>query len=91
MLSPDELGRLGDALRLAATGYPEDFKVMGRAINRKSPEDWRAIALIRLLIFSGARLQEVLTMRWAEIDEARGIARLPDKILFIRISRDWNG
>jgi integrase len=78
MLSPDELGRLGDALRSAATGYPEDFKVMGRAISRKSPEDWRAIALIRLLIFSGARLQEVLTMRWAEIDEARGIARLPD-------------
>jgi integrase len=78
MLSPDELARLGDALRLAAIGYPDDFKVMGRAINRSSPEDWRAIALVRLLIFSGARLQEVLTMRWAEIDEARGIARLPD-------------
>ena len=78
MLSPDELARLGDALRLAARGYPHDFKVMGRAINRSSAEDWRAIALIRLLIFSGARLQEVLTMRWVEIDEARGIARLPD-------------
>jgi integrase len=78
MLSPDELARLGDALRLAARGYPHDFKVMGRAINRSSAEDWRAIALIRLLIFSGARLQEVMTMRWAEIDEARGIARLPE-------------
>jgi integrase len=78
MLSPDELARLGDALRLAARGYPDDFKVNGRAINRSSPEDWRAIALVRLLIFSGARLQEVLTMRWTEIDEGRGIARLPD-------------
>jgi integrase len=78
MLSPDELARLGDALRLAGRGYPDDFKVRGRAINRSSPEDWRAIALIRLLIFSGARLQEVLTMRWSDVDEARGIARLPD-------------
>jgi integrase len=78
MLSPDELARLGDALRLAAKGYPDNFKVMGRAINRNSLEDWRAIALIRLLIFSGARLQEVMTMRWVEIDEARGIARLPE-------------
>ena len=78
MLSPDELARLGDALRLAAKGYPDNFKVMGRAINRNSLEDWRAIALIRLLIFSGARLQEVMTMRWVEVDEARGIARLPD-------------
>lgn len=78
MLSPDELARLGDALRLAARSYPDDFKIRGRTLNRRSPEDWRAIALIRLLIFSGARLQEVLTMRWADIDEARGIARLPD-------------
>jgi integrase len=78
MLSPEELMRLGDALRLAATGYPDHFKVNGRAIERRSSEDWRAIALIRLLIFTGARLQEVMTMRWTEIDEARGIARLPD-------------
>ena len=35
MLSPDELGRLGDALRSAATGYPEDFKVMGRATDHR--------------------------------------------------------
>ena len=78
MLSPEELTRLGDALRMAAIGYPDGFKVMGRAINRRSPEDWRAIALVRLLIFTGARLQEVVTMRWAEIDTARGVARLPD-------------
>jgi integrase len=78
MLSTEELARLGDALRLAAKGYPDGFKVMGRTINRSSPEDWRAIALIRLLIFSGARLLEVLTMRWTEINEARGIARLPN-------------
>jgi integrase len=78
ILSPEELTRLGDALRLAVIGYPDDFRVMGRAINRRSPEDWRAIALVRLLIFTGARLREIVTMRWAEIDTARGIARLPD-------------
>jgi integrase len=78
MLSPEELTRIGDALRLAAMGYPDGFTVMGRAISRRSPEDWRAIALIRLLIFSGARLQEVLTMRWTEVDEGGGTARLPD-------------
>jgi len=78
MLSTEELTRLGDALRLAAIGYPDDFRVMGRAISRRSPEDWRAIALIRLLIFTGTRLQEVVTMRWAEIDTTRGIARLLD-------------
>ena len=36
MLSPQEFGRLGDALRLAGRGYPHEFKVMGRAINRRS-------------------------------------------------------
>jgi integrase len=78
ILSPEELSRLGEALRLAALGYPDGSKVRGRAINRRSPEDWRAIALVRLLIFTGARLREILTIRWAEIDTARGIGRLPD-------------
>jgi integrase len=78
ILSPEELARLGDALRLAAMGYPGDLRVLGRAIHRKNPEDWRAVALVRLLIFTGARLREIVTMRWAEIDTARGIARLPD-------------
>jgi integrase len=31
-----------------------------------------------LLIFTGARLSEILTLRWAWIDLTQGVARLPD-------------
>ncbi len=62
-LSPDELARLGDALATA--------EAAGLA-------DWRAIAAIRLLLFSGARRSEILTIKWEWIDLQTGIARLPD-------------
>jgi integrase len=37
-----------------------------------------AAAAIRLLVFTGARLGEVLSLQWAWIDIAKGTARLPD-------------
>jgi integrase len=37
-----------------------------------------AIAAVKLLVFTGARLGEVLGLRWAWIDFERGEARLPD-------------
>jgi integrase len=37
-----------------------------------------ALAAIRLLVFTGARLSEVLGLRWVWIDFERGVARLPD-------------
>jgi integrase len=40
-----------------------------------SPE---AIAAIRLLIFTGARLNEILTLEWGWISEDGTVARLPD-------------
>jgi integrase len=49
-----------------------------RMPKRDSAEDWRAIAAIRLLITTGGRLGEILTLRWEWIDAARGTARLPD-------------
>jgi integrase len=58
-LSPEELGRLGDALDTYC-GSPY------------------ATAAIKLLIFTGARLSEVLGLRWEWIDFDRGEARLPD-------------
>ncbi len=36
------------------------------------------IALIRLLLYTGARLGEIMTLRWEWIDSARGLARLSD-------------
>ncbi len=62
-LSGEELARLGDALAGAeAAGIAE----------------WRAVAAIRLLLFTGARLSEILTLKWSYIDQVSGIARLPD-------------
>lgn len=37
-----------------------------------------AVAAVKLLIFTGARLNEILTLRWDYIDKERGQARLPD-------------
>ena len=62
-LTAEELARLGDALATA-----EDAGLA----------DWRAVTLVRLLLFTGARLSEILTLRWEWIDLSSGIARLPD-------------
>lgn len=43
-----------------------------------SREDWRAVAAVRLLCFTGARVSEILGLQWAWIDAVRAIARLPD-------------
>lgn len=62
-LSQDELARLGEALRLAERD------------NSASP--W-IIAAIRLLTLTGARLSEILTLKWDFVDFERASIRLPD-------------
>jgi len=62
-LSEEELQRLGRALK-AAQGRPEN--------------DWRAITAFQLLLMTGARLSEILTLEWRFIDWSGGFARLPD-------------
>lgn len=62
-LSKEELGRLGETLRsLEATGVEGPF----------------VIAAIRLLIFTGARMGEILTLRWTFVDFDRKFLALPD-------------
>jgi integrase len=85
-LTSEELSRLGDALREAETiGLPYQVNEAGlKAKHAPKPENRRrvidpyAIAAIRLLILTGARLQEILTARWSEVDFERGIIHLED-------------
>jgi integrase len=84
-LSSDELGRLGDALREAETiGIP--WIIDGENPNTKHvPRENRltklspyATAAIRLLLFTGCRLREVLHLRWVDYDAQRSMLFLPD-------------
>ena len=61
-LTGDELSRLGDALREAEA----------------AGVDLYAIAAIRLLALSGARLREILHSRWDQVDRERGVLFLAD-------------
>jgi integrase len=60
--------------------HPADLAacVTARMPRRCSAEDWRAVAAFRLLLFTGARLREILTLRWEWVDFIQGTARLPD-------------
>jgi integrase len=62
-LSPLELARLGQAMHEA------------EAAGTERPE---GLALIRLLLFTGARVGEILTLRWEWIDLPGRRIRLPD-------------
>jgi len=62
-LSQAELSRLGDALR--------------QAEKDKSCSPW-IIAAIRLLTFTGARRNEILTLRWEHVSEEHECLTLPD-------------
>jgi len=62
-LSADELGRLGAVLTEA---------------ERTGTELPSVIAAIRLLIFTGARLGEILNVQWGQVDLERACLRLPE-------------
>jgi integrase len=85
-LSVDELSRIGDALRLGETEglpYPVDetkpkAKHAAKAENRKVMLDPFAVAALRLLMLTGARVGEILSAKWEHVDAERGILFLPD-------------
>ena len=73
--------RVECARQAIAADIPEGQRaawIAARTPTRDSPEDWRAIAALRLLIFTGARLGEILGLQWDWIDVTGGLARLPD-------------
>ncbi len=61
-LSTEELARLGEAFR--------KFESDGRF--------GTGIAALRLLLFTGARLGEIVHLRWEDVDIERGLLLLPD-------------
>ena len=85
-LSTEELGRLGQVLRLGeleGLAWPREAAKRGSKHDRK-PENQKTIlsrhvtAALRLLLFTGCRLREFLQLRWSEVDFERGLLLLPD-------------
>jgi integrase len=83
-LTTEELGRLGDAIREAeTTGTPwvvDDSKPTAKHIpkNQGTIIGPHAAAALRLLILTGARLREILSLKWEYVDMERGLLFLPD-------------
>ena len=85
-LTSKEFERLGNALRTAETsGLPwtvdetkPKAKHVPKADKRRTIADPFAVAAIRLLILTGARLREILHARWESVDFERGIIHLED-------------
>lgn len=84
-LTMEEMKRLGRAMHLAeTTGLPwivneagPKAKHLAKAASRQRVIDPHAVAAIRLLILTGARLREILHARWDWVDWERGILFLP--------------
>ena len=80
-LTPDEMVRLGDALREAETvGIPHKPSESKHAPKEKNRTVYGpyVTGAIRLLMLTGCRLREILKLRWDDYDEQRGLLLLPD-------------
>lgn len=91
-LTADEFGRLGAALRTAElTGLPpvppksprpaltpDKAKHQRKDTGALRPANPQAIACLRLLLLTGCREGEILTLRWDAVDLERGQLRLAD-------------
>jgi integrase len=55
----------------------DEFGRLAEALKAPGPSPY-VVGAIKLLVFTGARLSEILTLKWDWIDSERGEARLPD-------------
>ena len=72
-LTQEELGRLGKTLDDVGGRTDGNAKLA-----EDGSEDWRAVDALKLLVYTGARLTEILSLQWAWINWDVGFARLPD-------------
>ena len=60
---------------------PEEFRRLGAALRRfeaRGPTQASAVAALRLLMLTGCRTGEILTLRWDDVDRTGGVLRLRD-------------
>ena len=60
---------------------PEEYRSVGAALKAAEAEGWMwppAIAAIRLLMLTGCRKSEILTLQWDDVDRTAGELRLRD-------------
>jgi integrase len=85
-LTTEELERIGAAIREAESigiAWEVDESApkarhLVKPENRFTKIDPYAAATLRLLLFTGARLREILHLRWENVDLERGLLFLPD-------------
>lgn len=86
-LTDKEIERLVDAIRLAETdGIPWQTNEASPGAkhlptnieNRRTKLSPHGAAALRLLMFTGARLREILHLKWSEVDLQRGMLFLSD-------------
>jgi integrase len=85
-LTTEELERLGAAIHEAeTTGIPYEIDSSKPTAKHAPKEENRiaqinpfAAATIRLLLFTGCRLREILHLKWEDVDVERGLLFLPD-------------
>jgi integrase len=85
-LTVEEWGRLGAAILEAETvgipWHPDPSKKVKHAPkeeNHRVTIDSYSAAALRLLLFTGARVGEILRLKWESVDLERGILFLPDR------------
>jgi integrase len=83
-LSEDEIRRLGEALERGENeGFPLEVD-LSKPTSKHVPKNGRtrispyAAGAIRLLLLTGCRLNEILSLRWNDVDFERALLMLPD-------------